>query len=163
LAARRLPPGSGVIYRAFGAPDAVHTGRALRWIADQRRLILLVGADEALARAIGADGLHLPERLAARAPLILSRHPRWIVTAAVHSSLGLRRAEHLGVDACVVAPVFLSNSPSAGRAIGATRLALWIGPTSMPVIALGGVNNDRAPGLLRTGAYGLAAVEALSG
>jgi thiamine monophosphate synthase len=34
--------------------------------------------------------------------------------------------------------------------------------SAIPVIALGGVTNGTAPGLVRVGAYGLAAVEGLS-
>jgi thiamine monophosphate synthase len=41
------------------------------------------------------------------------------------------------------------------------RLAIWIRRAGLPVIALGGVRNETAPGLVRTGAHGLAAVEGL--
>src|SRR5258705_12983896 len=62
--ARTLPRGSAIVYRAFGAPDAAAVGGRLRRIARERGLKLLVGADLGLARRLGADGVHLPERLA---------------------------------------------------------------------------------------------------
>jgi thiamine-phosphate pyrophosphorylase len=160
-AAKALPPGGGIIYRAFGAADALEVGRALRRIADRRKLVLLAGADEALARAIGADGLHLPERLVSRAPIVRARHRGWMVTGAAHSNLALVRARRARVDAAVLSPAFTSRSPSAGAPIGPVRLAIWIRRAGLPVIALGGVRNETAPGLVRTGAHGLAAVEGL--
>ena len=41
--AARLPRGSAVLYRAFGAPDAIAIGRRLKAIARARGLVLLVG------------------------------------------------------------------------------------------------------------------------
>jgi thiamine-phosphate pyrophosphorylase len=55
-----LPRGSAVIYRAFGDPDALRIARALRAATRRRGVRLLIGADEGLAQASGADGLHLP-------------------------------------------------------------------------------------------------------
>jgi thiamine-phosphate pyrophosphorylase len=161
-AAERLPRGAGVIYRAFGAPDALTTALALRAVARRRGLALLIGADEGLAEATGADGVHLPERLLHLARGIRARHRTWIVTGAAHSGLALRRAERSGCDAVLLSPVFLSRSGSAGRPLGATRFAGLVRQTAIPVIALGGVTNETAPGPVRAGAYGLAAVDGLS-
>lgn len=160
-AARRLPAGSGIIYRAFGRPDAIEVGRALATIARRRRLVLLAGADAHLARAIGADGVHLPERLVARSRTLRARDRRWIVTGAAHSSLALRRAQRAGLDAALLSPVFASASPSAGQPLGPVRFAHMVRRAAIPVIALGGVSNETAPGLVSTGASGLAAVDAL--
>src|SRR5271154_2880967 len=54
----RLPRGAAVVYRAFGAPDAVAHGRRLAATARRRGLIFLVGADPALAARLAADGVH---------------------------------------------------------------------------------------------------------
>jgi thiamine-phosphate pyrophosphorylase len=160
-AAARLPRGSGIIYRAFGSADALGAAKALQDLTRRRGLTLLIGADEALAAAARADGVHLPERLTARARLIRARHPRWIVTSAAHSGHALRRAKTAGCDAALLSPVFPSRSASAGRPLGLVRFAGLARSSAMPVIALGGVTNETAPGLVRAGAYGLAAVEAL--
>ncbi|MBS0360319.1 MAG: thiamine phosphate synthase, partial [Proteobacteria bacterium] len=74
--AERLPRGAGVVFRAFGAADAEARGRRLAEIARRRGLVLLVGADAALAGRIGADGVHLPERLATRTRRLKAAHPR---------------------------------------------------------------------------------------
>lgn len=149
-----LPPGTGLVYRGFGAPDAEATARRLAAIARRRGLVLLVGADPRLARRVGARGVHLPERLAACAPRL--RRPGFLVTAAAHSA---RAARAPGLDAVVVSAVFPSNSPSAGPPIGLLRLAAIVRTARAPVYALGGVTNETARRLLSTGVAGIAGIE----
>ncbi|HLZ74238.1 thiamine phosphate synthase [Phenylobacterium sp.] len=160
--AATLPRGAGVVFRAFGAADAAERGARLRAVARTRGLILLVGQDAALAARIGADGVHLPERLAHRARRLKAAHPRWLVTAAAHSTLAARRGLAAGADAVVASAVFASRSASAGRPIGAVRLALLVRRVKGPVYGLGGVGNKKARLLKDTGLVGLAAVEGLA-
>ena len=161
--ARRLPPGAVVVYRAFGDPGALAVARSLRGLSDERGLELLIGADAGLALRVGADGVHLPERLMHRAPALRRAHPRWLISAAAHSAGALIRGDRLGLDALLVSAVFPSRSASAGAAMGPVRFAAMVGLVHAPVIALGGVNNKNAPRLISAGAAGIAAVESLSG
>ena len=158
--AERLPPGAAVVFRAFGAPDAVEVARRLRTVARRRRLLLLIGADEALASEVGAHGLHLPERLLGSLPVLRSRRSRWIFTTAAHSARALLKADQLGADAVFLSPIFPSGSPSAGAPLGAVRLAQLVRSVGTPVLALGGVSGRTAARALGSGAAGLAAVEA---
>lgn len=159
--AAALPRGSAIVFRAFGAADAAARGRRLAAIARARGLRLLVGADASLARRIGADGVHLPERLAHRAGPLRRAHPGWIVTAAAHSLSAARRAMAAGADAAVVSVVFESRSASAGRPMGPIRLAALARRAGLPVYGLGGIDNKTARRLLDAGLVGLAAVDAL--
>lgn len=158
----RMPRGSGVVFRAFGAPDALARGRVLRRVAHRRGVRFLVGADAALAVALGADGVHLPERLAHRRGLVAALRPRFLVTGAAHDPAAIRRARLAGVDAIVLSPVFPSTSPSAGRPLGVRRFAVWARAAGAPVYALGGVDARRARRLATSGAAGLAVVSALT-
>lgn len=153
-----LPPEVGVIYRAFGAPDAIDQGRRLVAIARDRGLILLAGADPDLAEAIGADGLHLPERLADQLPALRAAHPDWIMTAAAHSPAAAQAAGT--ADALLVSPVFPSNSPSAGAPLGIEAFTALVAGCQVPVYALGGVTAQTALQLQRSGAAGLAGIDA---
>jgi thiamine-phosphate pyrophosphorylase len=157
-----LPSGAAVVYRAFGAVDAVTTGRGLAAAARMRGVTFLVGADEALATALRADGVHLPERMAGRVRRLRARHPRWLITVAAHSRAALASARAAGADAAVLSPVFPSRSPSAGPPIGLPRAAAWTRGAGLPVIALGGVTRTTARRLRRSGLVGLAVVEALT-
>lgn len=155
-----LPPGAAIVFRPFGAADAEAQGERLADIAWTRGLQLLVGADAGLAERIGADGVHLPERLAADAGRLKARHPGWIVTTAAHSLTAARRAMNSGADAAVVSAIFPSRSPSAGAPMGPVRLAALAKAAGGPVYALGGVNTRTAARLCGAGIVGLAAVEA---
>ena len=157
----RLPRGAGVVYRAFGAVDAVRVGLALLAVARRRRLVFLVGADVALALRLGADGVHLPERDAHR-PARHRRLPRkFLVTRAGHSLAAARQARRAGADAVVVSPVFASASPSAGRALGVRRFTGIVRAGGLPAYALGGIDRSTVPALAGSAAAGLAAVAGL--
>jgi len=160
--AERLPRGAAIVFRAFGAADAGAQAARLRAIARRRGLLLLIGADARLAASSGADGVHLPERLAYRARRLKAGRPRWIVTAAAHSLGAARRAARAGADAVVVSTVFPSASASAGRPLGPRRLAVLARRAGAPVYGLGGIGDENAPRLLDTGLVGLAAVEGLA-
>lgn len=160
--ARGLPSGSGVIHRAFGAPDARSRARALRTIADERGLLLLIGADKDLAEDCGADGVHLPERAIQDARALRKRHPGWIITAAAHSLGSARTAAEAGCDAALVSTVFASRSASSGAPMGAEAFAALVGSAPLPVYALGGVNARTASDLVSSGAQGFAMVEGLT-
>lgn len=157
-----LPRGGAVIYRAFGAPDAEAKGRALRRLARARRLVFLVGADAVLAARLGADGVHLPERLMARAPRLRRAHPTWLITGAAHTPRAVAMAARLKLDAALVSTVFASASPSAGRPLGPLRFAQLSRRARLPVIALGGVDAFSARRLAGSTAAGLAAIGGLT-
>jgi thiamine-phosphate pyrophosphorylase len=159
--AASLPRGAAIVYRAFGAADAVTTGRRLARLVHRRGALMFVGADPTLATAVGADGLHLPERLAMRGGANRALRRRFRLSAAAHGLAAARRARAAGVEAVVVSPVFPSRSPSAGRPIGALRFRALVRAAGLPVYALGGVNPRTAMALKGCGAAGLAAVEAL--
>ena len=162
VVASRLPPGAAVVYRAFGAKDALARGRRLAKVARRRRLVFLVGADAGLAARLMADGAHMPERDCARARALKRLRPGWLVTCAAHSLPAALAAKRAGADAVVVSPIFESRSPSAGRPLGPLRFAQIARRAGGPVYALGGVNPATARRLIGSGAAGVAAIEALS-
>jgi len=161
--AERLPHGAGIVFRAFGSADAVEQGRRLRAIADARDLLLLAGAHPGLAEGIGADGLHMPERLAGEIPRLRAEHGRYLITVAAHDTAAVQAAQRAGADAVVVSPVFPSNSPSAGEPLGVEGLKALVAATALPVYALGGVRARTVTQLMGSGIAGIAAVEALAG
>jgi len=162
LTLARLPRGSGFVFRAFGAADALVVGRQLARLARRRGVVFFVGAEADLAVALRADGIHLPERLAHRKGVVGRLSSRFFVTGAAHGLAAARRARLSGVDAIVVSPVFQSASPSAGRPIGPLRFAALVRAAGCPVYALGGVNRVSVRRLMRSGAVGVASVSALS-
>jgi thiamine-phosphate pyrophosphorylase len=157
-AARALPPGSLVIVRARDAKRRAELAAQLRSIAWARGLILLIADDPALARAVGAGGLHLPEARAREAAHWRAKNPGWLITAAAHSLGAVLRARH--ADAVLLSPVFATDSHKDAPALSATRARLIARGVTMPVFALGGITAGNAA-LLGFFA-GIAAISALS-
>jgi len=156
-----LPAGCGVIYRAFGESHALQRARLLRKIASDDGLVLLIGDDDALAREVEADGVHLPERGLDRAPA-LARD--FLVTAACHSLETIRRPEIQFVHAVFVSPVFASRSPSAAgiEPLGIKGVRALAEASPVPVYGLGGITCDTIGTLKDSGLSGVAAVDAFS-
>lgn len=156
--AARLPPGTAVVFRGFGAANALETAQRLREVTAGRGVRLLIGADAALADAIRADGVHLPERMAAEAAGLGRNRPDWLITAATH---GVSPDIPLhGLDALVASPVFPTISASARPVLGLEGLAAVMA-LNLPVYALGGVTAETAGRLSGSGVCGLAAVAAI--
>jgi thiamine-phosphate pyrophosphorylase len=154
--ARRLPRGTAIIYRHFGAPERAQIARNLASIARSRGLVLLISADQGLAQRVGAHGVHWPQ----------ARLPRTriagLVTAAAHDAESLDRATALGVDACLLAPVLPTNSSSSNAPLGLFRAGQLAQRSQVPVIALGGITADTANRLAGRGFAGCAGVEAFA-
>lgn len=157
--AARLPAGSGVVLRHFGRPDAHETALRLREATRGRAVRLLVGLDADLAEAVMADGVHLPERALGLAAGLRAAHPGWLITGAGHSATAPSAP---CLDALVVSPVFPAGGASADRAaLGLPGLKGLTDKASRPIYALGGIDADRAPGLIGSGVCGLAGVSAI--
>lgn len=144
-AIRRLPPGSGIVFRHYGLPPTERRAlfERIRRIARARRLLLfLAGGDASAWRADGAQGN-------CRRGLPCS--------ASVHSLREIRQAQRSGADLLFLSPVFPTRSHPGAGTLGIVRFNLLARATPLPVIALGGMNRRRAP-LAR--AYGWAAIDA---
>ncbi|MBW8304302.1 MAG: thiamine phosphate synthase [Brevundimonas sp.] len=158
--AGRLPAGSGVVFRSFGAADARETGLRLREATRRRRGLLLVGLDAELAEALEADGVHLPERALDQATALRAARPDWRITGAVHSAAAV--AEAGGLDAAVLSPVFAAGGASPDRPpLGVRGFAALTREAAVPVYALGGIDAANARTLIGSGACGLAGVSAI--
>jgi len=148
----RLPRGAGIVFRHYVTPPAdrqalfVH----VRTIARKRGLTLVLAGSAREAVRWRADGVH---NAVGRVPVHMVR------TATGHDRRQIARAALHGTDLIFVSPVFPTRSHPGEPALGRYRFRALAGTSSVPVIALGGMNARRAKGL---GAYGWAGIDALS-
>ncbi len=154
--AERLPEGTAVLLRHYRSPDRAALAETLVEIARRRGLALFVGADEKLARAAGAKGLHLPRWAPAGNP-----PTDLIVSASVHD-LGELRARQAVASVLLVSPAFTTTSHEGAPPLGIAGLAEFVAAASKPVIALGGITAANAESLRGTGVAGIAAIGAFS-
>jgi thiamine-phosphate pyrophosphorylase len=121
------------------------------------RTAVLVNDRADVARAAGADGVHVP---AAGAPVARVRScgpAGWIVGRAVH---GFQEAQaEPTADYLLFGTVFPSASKGQGAPVqGAARLAEVVAGTSVPVLAIGGLDPGGATQCRAAGAAGVAAI-----
>jgi len=160
--AAHLPAGCGIVYRHFGEAHAVQRARLLRKIATDNGLVLLIGEDEALARDVEADGVHLAQRSLDRAAQVRTALPGRFLTIACHDSASLARFSEDVLDAAFVSPVFASSSPSAESvaALGPRGVQAMTAQTGLPLYGLGGITCDTVTQLSASGLAGVAAIDA---
>ncbi len=134
----RLPRSSGFVYRHYHLP---HNERAARF----SKLLPLLRAAEHLAivadgsrtaQAWGADGIYGGPDAIAPAELL------WIATA--HNKAELDEANEYGATAVMLSPVFPTRSHPGGEVLGAEKFHRLASLSKVPVIALGGMNPERA-------------------
>jgi len=153
-AAAGLPKGAMVIVRSRDAGRRADLARAV--LARHRDLFVLIADDPALAAALGADGLHLPQAKAHQAAHWRALRPGWILSAAAHAP----RALHAPVDMFFLSPIFPTNSHPGRAVLGAPRANMIARAARVPVYALGGIESRNAR--LLSGFAGIAAIGALA-
>ena len=157
--AARLPAGAAVVFRHFGRLNARETALRLREITAAGGVRLLIGLDADLAEAVGADGVHLPERALDQARALSEAYPQWLITGAAHQGFAL---DATGLHARVLSPVFPAGGPSRTTPpLGLGAFGALSASASCPVYALGGVYAKNARSLIGSGACGIAGVSAV--
>ena len=152
--AAKLPSGTGILYRHFGAEDRAQQAARLSEISAQRGLLFVIAADPELALQVGAHGVHWPEAKRRQARRWASAFA--LQTTSAHSPAALRHAAAMGFDAAFLSTVFPSGSASAGKAMGPIRFRRLAQTLSLPTYALGGVDGKNAGRLALAG--GLASI-----
>lgn len=129
-ALRRLPRGSGFVFRHYHLPEAQRRARfaLLARIARGRGITVILSGPAALARRWGAAGSYGSHRDA--------------MLATAHSLRELRRAQR--AQAVLLSPVFPTRSHPGGKVLGPLRFRLLARWAPAPVIALGGMSQRAA-------------------
>jgi thiamine-phosphate pyrophosphorylase len=141
-ALRRLPPGSGIVFRHYATPPTERRTlfRRIKRIALARRLVVVVAGPDPLR----ADGVHG------------SATTTGLRTWPAHDRREALRGRRAGADALFVSPLYATRSHTDSVGIGPAK-ALQIGYGS-PIIALGGMTERRWRRL--HGFHGWAAIDA---
>jgi 8-oxo-dGTP diphosphatase len=126
----------------------------------QRGCRVLVNGDAQLARAVGADGLHLP----ARQLMALDRRPSFpLVAASCHERHELEHAARIGCDFAVLGPVMPTATHPGQAGIGWEGFAALAAGLPLPVYAIGGLELKDIAAAQAAGAQGVAAIRAAWG
>jgi thiamine-phosphate pyrophosphorylase len=136
--------------------DQIALAVTLLPIARRYDACLTLHGEAALAKACGADGVHLPagsDAAAARAIL----GPTKLIGVSLHTVTEAEAIDPKIVDYAVAGPAFeTASKPGYGPEIGRKGLAEIAGAARVPIIAIGGLNATRAAEVLACGPAGIA-------
>lgn len=112
-----------------------------------------------IALSVGSDGVHLGQDdldcAVARKILGDGR----IIGVTVHDVSEARQAEKAGADYVAVGPIFATGTKSdAGKPLGAGMILEVKNAVSVPVVAIGGIDLDNAPLVVKAGADSICAI-----
>lgn len=114
---------------------------------------VVINTDAALARRLGADGVHLQAR---QLKALDTRPELPLVGASCHDARELARAAELGCDYALLSPVLPTASHPGESGLGWERFAELVKDTPLPVYALGGMRPESLDTAQCHGAHGIA-------
>ncbi|MBA4162820.1 MAG: thiamine phosphate synthase [Novosphingobium sp.] len=134
-----LPDHSGFVFRHYHLKEKARRARydeLLSLCRDLGHLMVLSGdADTALGW--GADGVYGPAEK-------LDVQPGLLRLATVHDAHEVASANHAQVDGMFLSPVYPTRSHADGTCLGISNFHSIAAQAESPVIALGGMNAERA-------------------
>lgn len=139
-ALRRLPAGSGFVYRHYHLDDAdrIARYRSLRRVCRSMGHAVVLADSAQTAREWRADGIYG----AARA--LYPTRQGLLTIATAHDLQEIAFANRANADAVMLSPVFATNTHPGATCLGPRRFRMIAAHAQMPVIALGGMNVERA-------------------
>lgn len=144
-----------------GGRELYRIGVKIRELTRRYKALFIVNDRLDIAMAVGADGVHLgTEDL----PVSVARRiagKNFIIGASVSSPEEALLAEKEGADYISAQSIFRTSSKENVKIIGLEGLRSIVNASSLPVIAIGGINKDNVKDVIRNGAKGIAVISAV--
>lgn len=144
--------------------EAIEVCRKIYELTKKKGIPFIVNDRVEVARIVQADGVHLGQEDQSLdfARKILNQNQ--IIGISVETAEQAIEAEKEGADYLGVGPIYpTATKLDAGRALGVTRLKEIKEAVNIPVIAIGGIDEDNLEEVLRAGADGIAVISAVVG
>lgn len=134
-----LPPRSAFVFRHYHLELADRSARfqELAQLAHNCGQLAIFARDSELAVRLGADGVY-------GHPDAIAGAQNKLKLAAVHDGDEMQRAIAVGADGIFLSPVFPTASHPGAPALGEQGFSVLSQQSPLPVIALGGMNRQRA-------------------
>ncbi|MDJ0810765.1 MAG: thiamine-phosphate kinase [Desulfobacterales bacterium] len=146
----------------FSAADFAEAA-AIRDLCRVNRVPFVVNDHLLLARAVDADGVHLGQDDEPPAVARQVLGPRAIIGISVSNREELGRTDLGPCDYVGSGPVFATGTKADAKPVrGLAGLKEMVDAVALPVVAIGGIDAERAPACLAQGAAGVAVISAVS-
>lgn len=150
-------------YRDKEKSDEDFTAEALqiKKICNEDDILFIINDRAHIARNINSDGLHIGmEDISLQEARKML--PNKIIGVTVHSIDEAVAAEKQGADYLGVSPIFDTNTkPDAGKAAGAELIKEVKKKVTIPIVAIGGINENNLREVLDAGCYNIAMISAI--
>ncbi|HPO82591.1 MAG TPA: thiamine phosphate synthase [bacterium] len=163
LAEEALKGGATVIQlrdKEKSGRELYRIGVRIRELTRRYKALFIVNDRLDIAMAVGADGVHLG---AEDLPVSVARRiagENFLIGASVSSPEEALLAEKEGADYISAQSIFKTSSKENVKIIGLEGLRSIVNVSSLPVIAIGGIDKDNVKDVIRNGAKGIAVISA---
>ncbi len=140
--------------------DMMAEARLLAAMCSKAGVHLLINNHVDIALAVDADGVHLGQ---VDMPLEEARKilPDGIIGISCNTLADVQEAEKKGADYIAVSPVFFTTTKKdISSPLGLEGIAEFRKATTLPVIAIGGINQENVESVVRAGADSVCAISA---
>jgi thiamine-phosphate pyrophosphorylase len=145
-----------------GSREFVEVGRALKKLLAPAGVPLIVNDRVDVALAMDADGVHVGQSDIHPVDVRRLIGPDKILGLSIENEDHMRDAEGLPVDYYGVGPVYAtSTKPDAPAPMGLDGFTRLRGMTSLPVVAIGGMDASNTAAAIAAGAQGVSVVSAI--
>lgn len=139
-------------------------GKLVHRITQQYQIPLFVDDDYELAKAIGAEGIHVGQT-DEKVHVIRKQSPDLMIGLSVHDLAELKKStpELALVDYLGVGPIFATTSKQKVKAqIGVNGVTKVAEQTQLPVVAIGGIHTNNVAQLKQAPIAGVAVISAIT-
>ncbi len=141
--------------------DLLYLAIVLRQMTERYGARLFINDRLDIALMVDADGVQLPEN-GLPPNEVKARYPHLLVGVSTHSLESAKKAETDGADFVTFSPIFETPSKKEyGPPQGLEKLQSVAGAVNIPVIALGGIDLQKIPSVLKHGAFGVALIRGI--
>ncbi|HGY9591629.1 TPA: thiamine phosphate synthase [Vibrio harveyi] len=140
----------------------IERAQAVKDILKDTDVPLIINDRVDVALAVDADGVHLGQ---SDMPAIIAREligPNKILGLSIENEEQLAEADSLPIDYIGLSAIFATpTKTNTKKHWGIDGLKMALVTTSLPIVAIGGINESNIPQLSVTGVHGLALVSAI--
>lgn len=140
----------------------IERAQAVKEILKDTDVPLIINDRLDVALAVDADGVHLGQ---SDMPAIIAREligPNKILGLSIENEEQLAQADSLPIDYIGLSAIFATpTKTNTKKHWGIDGLKMALETTSLPIVAIGGINESNIPQLSATGVHGLALVSAI--
>jgi len=142
--------------------DLFNLAKEIREITERKGANLIINDRVDIATAVDADGVHLGWQSLEIDTVRRMIGQDKIIGFSAHSLEEAERAENSGADYISISPIFnTANKDYFIRPLGVGEIGKIKEHINIPVIALGGINENNIDKVLKNGADGIAVISAI--